>query len=101
MSKEEKTAYSEFKKDADGEAAQTEGLLGADDERAINFLAEERLSEMQMPDEVNCAFEAVCAMLPRNSEWNPGDLREAVVDELLRDHVVSLEYASVMRQKGT
>ena len=56
---------------------------------------------MQMPDEGNCTFEAVCAMLPMNSEWNPGNLREAVVDELLRDHVVPLEYVSVMWQKGT
>ena len=101
LSKEEKTSYREFKEDADSEAAQTEGLSGADDRRAVNFLAEERLSEMQMPGEGNCAFEAICAMLPRNSELNPGNLREAMVDELLRDHVVSLEYASVMRQKGT
>jgi len=101
LSKEEKAAYSEFKEDADREAAQTEELPEADDGRAISFMAEERLSEVQMPGEGNCAFGAVCAMLPKSSKWNPGSLRRAVVDELLRDEVVSLEYASVMRQEGT
>ena len=49
LSKEEKAAYSEFKEDADREAAQTEELPEADDGRAISFMAEERLSEVQMP----------------------------------------------------
>ena len=39
MSQEEKAAYKEFKEDADSEAAQTEGLPEADDERAVEFLA--------------------------------------------------------------
>ena len=41
LSEEEKAAYSEFKEDADREAAQTEGLPEADDGRAISFMAEE------------------------------------------------------------
>ena len=101
LSEEEKAAYREFKEDADSEAAQTEGLPRADGGRAVRFMAKESLREMQMPDEGDCAFEAVCAMLPRNSEWSPETLREAVVDELLRDGVISLEYASVMRKAGT
>ena len=48
MSQEEKAAYTEFKEDADSEAAQTEGLSEADGERAVDFMVEERLREVQM-----------------------------------------------------
>ena len=56
---------------------------------------------MEMPGAGDCAFEAMCAMLPRGSGWNPRSLREAVVDDLLREGMVSTEYASAMRQEGT
>ena len=67
LSKEEKAAYREFKEDADREAAQAEGRPMAANGRADGFLAKESLSEVQMPDGGDCAFEAVCAMLPKNS----------------------------------
>ena len=101
MRQEEKAAYKEFKEDVDSEAAQTEGLSEADDERAVDFLVEERRREVQMPGAGDCAFEAMCAVLPRSSEWNPRSLREAVVDDSLREGMVSAEYASAMRQEGT
>ena len=66
----------------------------------FQFLAEERLREAQMPGAGDCAFEAICAMLPKGSEWNPRSLREAVVDELLRDGVISVEYICSHDEEG-
>ena len=60
MDRCEKEALLEFRRDAEEEAAQVEGLPEADSELALEFMREEHRAERLSAGVGDCIFEAIC-----------------------------------------
>jgi len=100
MDRCEKEALLEFRRDAEEEAAQVEGLPEADSELALEFMRKEHRAEQLSADRGDCVFEAICDT-EKDGQFGAAGLREEVVQNLLEKGEITAQYAEEMSKQGT